>query len=103
MNIRVLLTARPGILSAMPTEEAPATLLSEDAALKLVESVSGRSYSTWRWTTDMRATVTRPFFALGAGVMLRQDGAPRGEADLIRGLVESALKKWRRAVSGDLK
>ncbi|THV41385.1 hypothetical protein [Glycomyces buryatensis] len=92
-NIRVLLTARPGILSAMPTEGISATLLSEDAALKLVESVSGRPYSTWRWTTDMRATVTRPFFALGAGVMLRQDGAPRGEADLIRDLVENALRK----------
>ncbi|AYY13021.1 hypothetical protein EF847_10220 [Actinobacteria bacterium YIM 96077] len=92
-SIRVLLTARPGMLSATSTEETAATLLTEDAALKLIESVSGRPHSTWRWTTDMRATVTRPFFALGAGVMLSRDEAPHGEADLIRGLVEDALRK----------
>jgi len=92
-NVRVLLTARPGILSPTATEEVTAALLTEDEALELVELAGGKSHDTWRWTADMRATVTRPFFALAAGVMLGRDEAPRGEADLIRGLVENALAK----------
>ncbi|MEU4390168.1 hypothetical protein [Kribbella sp. NPDC023855] len=92
-NVRVLLTARPGVLSPTSTEEATAALLTEEDALKLVELAGGKSRDTWRWTADMRATVTRPFFALAAGAMLRRDEAARGEADLIRGLVENALKK----------
>ncbi|WP_329474980.1 hypothetical protein OG555_25040 [Kribbella sp. NBC_01484] len=92
-DVRVLLTARPGILSPTRTEEATAALLTEDDALKLVELASGESRGSWRWTADMRATVTRPFFALAAGAMLGRDEAPRGEADLIRGLVEDALAK----------
>ncbi len=89
-NVRVVLTARPGIVSSTTTEEATAALLSEDEALKLVELAGGKSHDTWRWTADMRATVTRPFFALAAGVMLGRDESPRGEADLIRGMVENA-------------
>ncbi len=92
-NVRVLLTARPGILSPTATEEATAGLLTEDQALQLVELAGGKSHDTWRWTADMRTTVTRPFFALAAGLMLGRDEAPRGEADLIRGLVENALAK----------
>ncbi|MCX6399272.1 MAG: hypothetical protein NTX33_04980 [Propionibacteriales bacterium] len=90
-NVRVLLTARPGILSPTSAEEATAPLLAEAEALKLVELASGKSLATWRWTTDMRTTVTRPFFALAAGSMLGRDETPRGEADLIRSLVENAL------------
>jgi hypothetical protein len=92
-NVRVLLTARPGILSPTATEKATAALLTEEKALDLVELAGGKTHDTWRWTADMRATVTRPFFALAAGVMLSRDEAPRGEADLIRGLVENALAK----------
>jgi hypothetical protein len=92
-NVRVLLTARPGILSPTATEETTAALLSVEEAIKLVELAGGKSHHTWRWTTDMRATVTRPFFALAAGAMLGRDEAPHGEADLIRGLVENALEK----------
>lgn len=93
INVRVLLTARPGILSPTATEETTATLLTEVEALKLVELAGAKSHDTWRWTADMRASVTRPFFALAAGIMLRQAEAPRGEADLIRSLVENALAK----------
>lgn len=92
-NVRVLLTARPGILSPTATEELGAALLSEDDARELVELAGGRPHATWRWTADMRATVTRPFFALAAAGMLGRDKPPRGEADLIRGLVENALAK----------
>lgn len=92
-NIRFLLTARPGILSPTEAESVTVGLLPEDVALDLVESVSGRQHSTWRWTADMRSTVTRPFFALGAGLMLKRDEVPNGEVDLIRGLVEDALQK----------
>ncbi len=92
-NVRILLTARPGILSPTATEEVAATLLTENEALELVESAGGKSLDAWRWTADMRATVTRPFFALAAGVMLGRGEAPRGEADLMRSLVENALAK----------
>ncbi|WP_328324400.1 hypothetical protein OHA70_33210 [Kribbella sp. NBC_00382] len=92
-NVRVLLTARPGILSPTPAEQATTAVLAEDDALKLVELAGGKSHDTWRWTADMRATVSRPFFALAAGAMLGRDEAARGEADLIRGLVENALAK----------
>ncbi|WP_191089979.1 NACHT domain-containing protein [Nesterenkonia ebinurensis] len=92
-NVRILLTARPGILSPTATEEITAALLTEDEALELIELAGGKSRDTWSWTADMRATVTRPFFALAAGTMLGRDEAPRGEADLIRELVENALEK----------
>ena len=92
-NVRILLTARPGILSPTATEEVKADLLTEEGALELVELAGGKSWDTWRWTGDMRATVTRPFFALAAGAMLGRDKAPRGEAELIRELVENALAK----------
>ncbi|WP_378040341.1 NACHT domain-containing protein [Citricoccus parietis] len=94
-NIRVLLTARPGILSPTDKETVRAKLFDENAALELVELTAGKAHSTWRWTKDMRATVTRPFFALAAGIMLGNNEAPSGEADLIRGLVENALAKGR--------
>lgn len=92
-SVRVLLTARPGILSPTSLEETTAALLTEEEALELVELAGGKPHDTWRWTADMRATVTRPFFALAAGSMLGQAEAPRREADLIRGLVENALEK----------
>jgi len=66
-------------------------LLPESDALPLVESIGGKPYSTWRWSGGMRATVRRPFFALAAGIMLASGTPPRGEADLIRALVEQAL------------
>lgn len=92
-NVRVLLTARPGILSPTAAEEVSAVLLSEEEAIGLVEMAGGQPRDTWHWTRSMRATVTRPFFALAAGVMLGRNEAPRGEADLIRSLVEDALAK----------
>jgi hypothetical protein len=93
VNTRVLLTARPGVVSPTSTEELKPALLTETEALEIVQLAGGKSHNTFRWTADMRATVTRPFFALAAGVMLGRDEAPRGEADLIRSLVENALAK----------
>lgn len=92
-NTRVLLTTRPGILSPTADEGKAIELLSEADALKLVESISGKPHGTWRWTGGMRATARRPFFALAAGIMLASGTVPRGEADLIRALVEQALAK----------
>lgn len=92
-NVAVLLTARPGTVVPGPAEEVAPALLSEDEALRLVELAGGQAHHTWRWTADMRASVTRPFFALAAGAMLGRDQAPKGRADLIRGLVEDALAK----------
>lgn len=95
-NVRVLITARPGILSPTLAEEMAAPLLAQDESLSLVELAGGRPRDTWHWTSNMRATVTRPFFALAAGTMLARDETPRGEADLIRGLVEEALQHGRQ-------
>jgi len=94
-NVQVLLTARPGSLEPRDPERLEAPLLSEQEAIALVELAGGERHSTWRWTSDMRATVRRPFFALAAGGMLARDLAPQGEADLIRGLVEDALRSGR--------
>ncbi|MCZ8377643.1 hypothetical protein O6P37_02080 [Mycobacterium sp. CPCC 205372] len=92
-NVRVLLTARPGIVTPTPAEEITAPLLAQDEALSLVELAGGKPQQTWHWTADMRATMTRPFFALAAGTMLARSHAPSGQADLIRDLVENALAK----------
>jgi hypothetical protein len=92
-NLQVLLTARPAVVATTEGERAEAVLLPEEKALALVELAGGQPRSTWRWTADMRSTVRRPFFALAAGVMLRGELAPRGEADLIRLLVEDVLSK----------
>jgi hypothetical protein len=94
-NVQILLTARPGAVTPNDTEQIPAPLLSEEAALALVELAGGGLHATWNWTSDMRTSVRRPFFALAAGVMLAKDDAPRGEADLIRTLVENALANGR--------
>ncbi|WP_133163594.1 NACHT domain-containing protein [Mycobacterium kansasii] len=90
-KVQILLTARPGILATTGIEESMTVRLSEDAAMELVELAGGRSRHTWQWSPDMRATVRRPFFALAAGVMLRKEEVPKGEADLIRSLVGDAL------------
>lgn len=92
-NVQVLLTARSGVVSPTATEQQVASLLTEDRALELVKLAGGKPHDTWQWTADMRSSVTRPFFALAAGVMLRSNEAPRGEADLIRALVEGAISK----------
>lgn len=92
-NVSVLLTARPGIVTPNPAEEMAPALLSEEDALALIEAIGGKPHHMWRWTADMRASVTRPLFALAAGAMLRRDQAPRGQADMIRGLVENALAR----------
>jgi len=91
-NIRVLLTTRPGIMSPTKEEELPMRPLGPDEALELVGLVSGTSTATWNWTAELKDTVTRPFFALAAGTKLGGFNAPRGKADLIRNLVEDALK-----------
>jgi hypothetical protein len=93
VGVRVLVTARPGVLSATDHEKqrVEAPLLSEVEALELVELAAGEPHATWQWTAGMRTTVRRPFFALTAGSMLGSEQAPRSEADLIRTLVENSL------------
>lgn len=90
-NVRVLLTARPGVLSPEGDEEVPVALLGREEALSLVQLAGGDERATWSWTDGMRESVRRPFFALAAGAMMGADEAPRNEADLIRALVERAL------------
>ena len=93
VGVRILLTTRPGILNPADDEMEEAPLLSEEEALELVELAGGEPHATWQWTAEMRATTRRPLFALAAGSMLGDEQAPRGEADLIRTLVEDSLKK----------
>ncbi len=98
-NVCVLVTARPGVLAPTDAEVLTAPLLADDKAESLVELAGGRAHDTWQWTANMRTTVARPFFALAAGAMLARDETPRGEADLIRGLVEDALKNGKQRVA----
>lgn len=102
-NTQILLTARPGAVTASTTEHVETPLLDQDAALTLVELAGAGRHATWEWTADMRASVQRPFFALAAGTSLARDDAPRSEADLIRTLVENALASGRErgAVTGN--
>lgn len=95
LRVRVLLTARPGILSPADHDEEKVVvpLLSEEEALELVELAGGNARATWQWTAGMRTTVRRPFFALAAGLALGGKQAPAGEADLIRTLVENSLER----------
>lgn len=92
-KVRVLLTARPGAVSPDSDETLPVPLLSDDEAKDLVLLAGAHEHSTLNWSSGMRATVRRPFFALAAGAMLIREEAPRGEAHLIRALVEDALQK----------
>lgn len=92
-DVQALLTARPGVVSAMKGERVETALISEEDAIALVELASGQPHATLGWTAEMRSTVRRPLFALAAGVMLGSEESPRGEADLIRSLVEGALSK----------
>jgi hypothetical protein len=93
VGVQILVTARPGVLSATDheREKVDAPLLPVEEALELVELAAGEPHATWQWTAGMRTTVRRPFFALTAGSMLGREQAPRSEADLIRTLVENSL------------
>ncbi|QRY42313.1 hypothetical protein JVX92_15130 (plasmid) [Microbacterium hominis] len=85
-----LLTSRPGVLD---TEDVavPWNGLDPSDAEQLVESVAGSQHVTWSWSSSLRDAITRPFFALAAGVLIAQGQRPNGQADLIRRLVEHAL------------
>ena len=95
-RVQILMTSRPGVLTPLDGEVIQAPALSESDALELVEAAGGKPTTAWRWTQDMRATIQRPFFALAAGVNLSSNNAPRGEADLIRTLVEKSLENGRQ-------
>lgn len=88
----VLLTARDGVFY---TSEATLAVdgLDEAGARGLVELVSGRPHATYGWSEELVETIRRPFFALAAGALLAEGArAPRGQADLVRNLVERALR-----------
>lgn len=85
-----LLTSRPGVLSTSDQEQ-PWEGLSLEQARSVVESVSGKPHVTWEWNPTLLESVRRPFFAIGAGIMLADGTKPSSQADLIRRLVERAL------------
>ncbi|WP_237740771.1 hypothetical protein, partial [Crystallibacter crystallopoietes] len=85
-------TARPGIL---PPNEDDLVVegLHENAARQLVQELSGRQHISWDWTSELVATIRRPFFALAAAALVAAGAAPKGQAELMKSLVEQALSR----------
>lgn len=89
-NCCVLLTSRPGVVDSQPFA-LEWKGLTRDEAMQLVNAVAGNEPSSWSWEDAFVESISRPFFALAAGVVLAEGARPAGQADLIRRLVESAL------------
>ncbi|MBS1675276.1 MAG: hypothetical protein JSS74_15075 [Actinobacteria bacterium] len=85
-----LLTSRQGVLP-QSDEQQLWDGLSADEARILIEAVSGTSHATWGWNPMLVESVRRPFFAIGAGVLLAEGAKASSQADLVRRLVERAL------------
>lgn len=85
-----LLTSRPSVLPESD-EQQQWEGLPVDEARKLIESVSGKNHATWNWNPTLLESIRRPFFAIGAGILLADGARPSSQADLIRRLVERAL------------
>ncbi|MEW1962749.1 hypothetical protein AB0269_09840 [Microbacterium sp. NPDC077644] len=85
-----LLTSRHGVLPES-NEQQPWDGVSADQARLLIESVSGTSHATWGWNPMLVESVRRPFFAIGAGILLAEGAKASSQADLVRRLVERAL------------
>jgi hypothetical protein len=98
-NVRVLMTARPGVIEPNFGEKLPVSLLSTEEAGDLVVLAGAAKGTTFGWSKALRASITRPFFALAAGRALSRDRAPHGEADLIRAVVEDALHQGSELAS----
>lgn len=88
---RVLLTSRPGVLSA-GDDETLCEGLDVEQARKLMEAVAGTQPATWSWDPALIDSLRRPFFAIAAGVLLSGGKTPAGQAELINALVERALE-----------
>lgn len=94
-----LLTTRPDVVSA-GVDEIRLKALDDDQARVLIESVCGHQPTTWAWSPALRATIRSPFFALATGARMRDVGGSfAGEADLIVGLVQNALRRGNSQVS----
>lgn len=89
-NSSMLMTCRPGVIDA-GKQSIDWSGLTRDEAVHLVGLVSGIEPATWLWDSILLDAISRPFFAMAAGVVLGQGGVPAGQADLIRRLVERAL------------
>ena len=88
---RVLLTCRPGVLAGGGKSHVHHDGLSRAEAVTLIETIAGSARATWSWDPSLIDAVRRPFFALAAGVFVRDGERPAGQADLIGRLVERAL------------
>jgi len=87
----VLATARRGVLHVTDSD-IDVHGMSEDAARSLVSRFSRSPQTTWDWTPQLVETIRSPFFALAAGSLLATGAAPKGQAGLIKHLVERALR-----------
>ncbi|MGP5697979.1 hypothetical protein ACTXPA_03305 [Glutamicibacter arilaitensis] len=89
---KALLTSRHGVLPES-NEQQTWGGVTADQARQLIESVSGKNHATWDWNPMLVESVRRPFFAIGAGVLLAEGERAFSQADLVRRLVELALGK----------
>ncbi|MEU0265689.1 hypothetical protein [Nocardioides sp. NPDC006303] len=91
-NSAAMVTTRPNVLDP-GLDGVDAGLLTEDEARELIERLSDRRHWTYSWPRELLDSVRSPFFALAAARRLGSGDVGRGEADLIRGLVEEALSR----------
>jgi len=91
-HCEVLVTCRPGVLRSSD-DQTIISGLSDDAASRLIGLVLGddRRGGPSDLGGLVRDSIRRPFFALAIAVMLRDGVHPRGDAHLIRHVVENAL------------
>ncbi|MGD7790284.1 NACHT domain-containing protein [Propionibacteriaceae bacterium Y1700] len=89
-NTSVLMTCRPGVL---PSDESQVHHdgLNRTDAVALIETIASSVRATWSWDPTLIDAITRPFFALAAGIMIRDGERPASQADLIERLVTRAL------------
>jgi len=85
-----LLTSRHGVLPES-FEQQNWDGISADQACELIESVSEMKHATWNWNPLLVESVRRPFFAIGAGLLIAEGERAFSQADLVRRLVEFAL------------
>ena len=86
-----VMTTRPGVFPSDDTD-LPCRGLDDGEVEIVVNLVGGGEVSTWGWNEDLRQSVRRPFFAIAVGRAHRDGISLKGQATLIRHLVERALE-----------
>ena len=94
--VRVIATSRPINVEVDSGVHIPVTLLDASMAATLVNQLSGQTHAAVRLAQVVRNSITKPFFAIAAGLALRQDSS--AEIPTQSKVIESVA---RRAILDD--